>query len=64
MSVHTEQRLGSQAGIVLHPAQLTGGWLIDEQGREIAITEQMIQDACEALERGNLSLQPLSRQAC
>lgn len=28
-----------------------GGALIDDQGREIPITEQMILDACEALEQ-------------
>ena len=28
-----------------------GGFVIDAQGREIAITEEMIQQACNALEK-------------
>ncbi|AQZ95339.1 hypothetical protein BVH74_11500 [Halopseudomonas phragmitis] len=35
--------------------QSTGGWLIDEQGREIAITEQMVQQACRALECSSMA---------
>ena len=33
-----------------------GGAIIDEQGREIPITEQMIQRACRELENSRISL--------
>ncbi|HSC84266.1 MAG TPA: hypothetical protein VLC30_11670 [Pseudomonas sp.] len=32
------------------PQQRVGGAIIDAQGREVPITEQMIQQACRALE--------------
>lgn len=51
MNVHARQNVNAQAHIMSHPAQFTGGWLIDEQGREIAITEHMVQQACSALEQ-------------
>lgn len=51
MSVHARQTATNQAHIMFHPAHFTGGWLIDEQGREIAITEHMVQQACAALEQ-------------
>ncbi|MFN3578931.1 MAG: PA1571 family protein [Pseudomonas sp.] len=54
MSVHAQQTQGALERVVLHPAHCVGGWLIDAQGREVAITEQMIQQACAALETGTL----------
>jgi hypothetical protein len=33
------------------PHQAVGGSIIDAQGREIPITEDMIQDACQELEK-------------
>lgn len=33
------------------PRQPVGGAIIDEQGREIPITEQMIQKACKELDK-------------
>ena len=35
----------------LDPQQPVGGSIIDAEGREIPITEQMIQQACRELER-------------
>ncbi|WP_417662845.1 PA1571 family protein [Pseudomonas sp.] len=32
-----------------------GGAIIDEQGREIEITEHMIQDACDELEKSRIA---------
>lgn len=54
MSVHAQQTQGTLSRVMLHPAQNVGGWLIDAQGREVAITEQMIQQACAALETSTL----------
>ncbi|UVE16307.1 hypothetical protein NVV93_11830 [Pseudomonas sp. LS44] len=34
------------------PQQVVGGSIIDAQGREIPITEQMIQRACQELDKG------------
>lgn len=51
MSVHALQTCRESAEILIHPSSCTGGYLLDEQGREIAITEQMIQHACNELER-------------
>lgn len=42
------------------PQQWVSGAIIDEQGREIPITEQMIQHACRELEQACCSA---SRQA-
>nr|WP_314482979.1 PA1571 family protein [uncultured Pseudomonas sp.] len=36
------------------PSPQAGGALIDAQGREVPITEQMIQQACEALEQSRV----------
>lgn len=55
MSLHAHQRQHAQAHIMCHPTHFTGGWLIDEQGREIAITELMVQQACAALEQRRLA---------
>ncbi len=33
------------------PSLQARGYLVDEQGREIAITERMIQQACQKLEQ-------------
>ena len=42
----------SQASIVpFNPQQPVGGAIIDAQGREIPITEQMILQACRELEQ-------------
>lgn len=46
------------AEILVHPAHCVGGFIIDEAGREVAITEQMIQHACEALDRQWVAAQP------
>lgn len=49
MSLHnrtTEPRV-----IPLHNQQRVGGFIIDAQGREVPITEQMIQQACRELEK-------------
>jgi len=49
MNVHpqtSERRI-----IPLHPQQPLGGAIIDAQGREIPITEQMIQRACSELQK-------------
>ena len=34
-----------------HPQQPVGGSIIDAQGREVPITESMIQTACQELEK-------------
>ncbi|WP_341708492.1 PA1571 family protein [Halopseudomonas sp.] len=46
------------AEILVHPAHSVGGFIIDDAGREVAITEQMIQQACEALDRQWVAAQP------
>ena len=33
-----------------HPAQFCGGFVIDAEGREVAITEHMVQQACRQLD--------------
>ncbi len=50
MDLHTHQnetlpvkRLDAQEPV--------GGWIIDSQGREVPITEDMVQDACRELEK-------------
>lgn len=46
------QQQSPQARLIrFHPQQPVGGALIDADGREIPITEQMIQQACRALEQ-------------
>lgn len=43
-----------------HPQMPVGGFIIDDQGREVAITEQMIQQACAALEDSRQASQQLA----
>ncbi|MEH6564501.1 MAG: PA1571 family protein [Halopseudomonas sp.] len=50
MSVHAMQTCRDNAEILIHPSSCTGGYLLDENGREVAITEQMVQQACAELE--------------
>lgn len=33
-----------------HPARFCGGFVIDARGHEVAITEQMVQQACRQLD--------------
>ncbi|MDE1165892.1 MAG: hypothetical protein PW845_10995 [Pseudomonas sp.] len=35
----------------IHPHEAVGGSIIDAQGQEVPITEDMIQDACQELEK-------------
>lgn len=42
--------------IPMHAQRPVGGAIIDEQGREIPITEQMIQRACRELENSRSTL--------
>jgi hypothetical protein len=35
----------------VHPEEPVGGAIIDAQGREVPITEDMVQDACRELEK-------------
>lgn len=51
MSVHARQTPGSHADILPHSSDFIGGWIIDAQGQEIAITNDMIQQACAELEQ-------------
>ncbi len=51
MSVHALQTCRDSAEVLIHPSSFTGGYLLDDQGREVAITEQMVQQACTELER-------------
>jgi len=44
--MHSQQQNSQQA-----PTMPIGGFVIDAQGREIPITEEMIQQACTALEK-------------
>ncbi|MBG0840604.1 MULTISPECIES: PA1571 family protein [Pseudomonadaceae] len=43
-----------------HQQEPVGGFIIDGQGREVPITEEMIKQACDALEEGR---QRASQQA-
>ncbi|MFZ3153813.1 PA1571 family protein [Pseudomonas sp.] len=45
-AMHSQQQ-NSQT----HTTMPVGGFVIDAQGREIPITEEMIQQACNALEK-------------
>lgn len=49
MSLHTQTN--QPRVIPMQPQQQVGGAIIDAQGREIPITEQMIQRACSELEK-------------
>lgn len=51
MNVHALKPCRESADILIHPSHCVGGHLIDDDGREIAITEQMIQQACQELEQ-------------
>jgi hypothetical protein len=53
-----QQRTNSRQNVSSSPE--IAGFLIDENGREVAITEQMIQQACADLER---HWRPARRQA-
>jgi len=44
--MHSQQQNSPKA-----PTMPIGGFVIDAQGREIPITEEMIQQACNALEK-------------
>lgn len=50
MSLHTPHT-GERHAAPLPPQHPVGGAVIDAQGREIPITEGMIQQACEKLEK-------------
>ena len=41
---------------VPNPQASVGGTIIDKDGNEVTITEQMIQQACEALEKSRVEL--------
>lgn len=49
--MHSPQQPSQQRFIPRTPQQPSGGAIIDAQGREIPITEQMIQQACRELEK-------------
>lgn len=49
MSLH--HRTAQPRVIPLRNQQPVGGFIIDDQGREVPITEQMIQQACRELEK-------------
>ncbi len=53
MSLHT-QHTGERHAAPLPPQHPVGGAVIDAQGREIPITEGMIQQACEQLEKARM----------
>nr|WP_298110424.1 PA1571 family protein [uncultured Pseudomonas sp.] len=54
MSLHEQTH---EPRVIPMPSQHPiGGAIIDEQGREIPITEQMIQHACRELENSRSSL--------
>jgi hypothetical protein len=53
MSMH--KQTNQPRVIPMPPQQPVGGFLIDAQGREIAITEYMIQRACSELEKNWVS---------
>tara|TARA_R110000796_G_scaffold46008_5_gene111395 strand:- start:22979 stop:23167 length:189 start_codon:yes stop_codon:yes gene_type:complete len=51
MSVHARQNPSAQTATLRESTGCIGGWLIDAQGREIAITDDMIQQACVELDQ-------------
>lgn len=51
MSQQVQQKQRSLADNLPRPSLQARGYLVDEQGREIAITERMIQQACQELEQ-------------
>nr|WP_298137746.1 PA1571 family protein [uncultured Pseudomonas sp.] len=54
MSLHEQTR--EPRVIPMHAHRAVGGAVIDEHGREIPITEQMIQNACRELENSRSNL--------
>ena len=51
MSQQVQHKQRILADNLPRPSLKARGYLVDEQGREIAITERMIQQACNELER-------------
>ncbi|WP_022963175.1 PA1571 family protein [Halopseudomonas pelagia] len=51
MTVHARQNPAAYADMLRQPPNFTGGWLIDAHGREIAITDDMIHQACAELDQ-------------
>ncbi|WP_285259493.1 PA1571 family protein [Halopseudomonas bauzanensis] len=51
MSLQVQQKQRSLTENLPRPSLQARGFLVDENGREIAITERMIQQACEALDQ-------------
>lgn len=49
MSSHDDTQNSIEV-VRVHPHEPVGGAIIDEQGREVPITEDMVQDACRELE--------------
>lgn len=49
--MNAQQQSPQPLSAPLDPQQPVGGSVIDAEGREIPITEQMIQQACRELER-------------
>ena len=49
MSLHARKMYSSRDVATEAAAQQAVGYIIDEQGREIPITEDMIQQACDVL---------------
>ncbi|SDS45851.1 hypothetical protein SAMN05216198_1999 [Halopseudomonas litoralis] len=50
MNLQVQQKQRSLTEHLPRPSLQARGFLVDEHGREIAITERMIQQACEALD--------------
>lgn len=50
MSLHTPKAQRAHSANVESQAQEALGYVIDDQGREVAITEDMIQQACDVLD--------------
>ncbi|PRB81958.1 PA1571 family protein [Pseudomonas sp. MYb185] len=51
MSLQVQQKQRSLTDHLPRPSLQARGYLVDEHGREIAITERMIQQACEELDQ-------------
>ena len=49
MSTYPTQMSQSTPALAQHQRAFTAAYLVDEQGREVQITEHMIQRACQAL---------------
>lgn len=49
MSSHDDTQKSIEV-VRVHPHEPVGGSIIDEQGREVPITEDMVQEACRELE--------------